>query len=218
MTLIPHRARAALLSALFITLTGTAGVCLAQGPAASTAKKELVQKVLQLQQSGFEGLAASLAGQSVAQLGQQAGAFLQNRVAPEQRDALTKEIQTEFAKFGDEVVPLLRERVLKLAPTTIGPVMEEKFSEDELKQIIAALESPGFRKYMQLTPELQRTLGQKLVAETQATVEPKLKALEQLIGKKLNAAALPAASSASAAPAGPAKATSPKAAASGAKK
>ena len=71
---------------------------------------------------------------------------------------------------------------------------------------------------MQLTPELQRTLGQKLVAETQATVEPKLKALEQLIGKKLNAAALPAASSAPSAPAGPAKAAASKAAASGARK
>ena len=214
----PRLARAALLSTLFITLASTAGISLAQGPSATPAKKELVQKVLQLQQSGFEGLAVSLAGQSVAQLGQQAGAFLQNRVAPEQRDALAKEIQTEFAKFGDEVVPLLRERVLKLAPATIGPVMEEKFNDDELKQIIAALESPGFRKYMQLTPELQRTLGQKLVVETQATVEPKLKALEQLIGKKLNAAALPAESSAPAAPAGPAKAASPKAAASGAKK
>ena len=218
MILTPRLARAALLSTLFTTLTGAAGISLAQGAAASPAKKELVQKVLQLQQGGFEGLATSLAGQSVAQLGQDAGAFLQNRVAPEQREALAKEIQAEFAKFGDEVLPLLRERVLKLAPATIGPVMEEKFTDDELKQIIAALESPGFRKYMQLTPELQRTLGQKLVAETQATVEPKLKALEQLIGKKLNAAALPAASSASAAPAGPAKATSPKAAASGAKK
>ena len=218
MTLNPRLARAALLTSLFATLTGAASTSLAQGPAASPAKKELVQKVLQLQQGGFEGLAASLAGQSVAQLGQQAGAFLQNRVAAEQREALAKEIQAEFAKFGDEVVPLLRERVLKLAPATIGPLMEEKFSDDELKQIIAALESPGFRKYMQLTPELQRTLGQKLVAETQATVEPKLKALEQLIGKKLNAAALPAASSAPSAPAGPAKAAASKAAASGARK
>ena len=133
-----------------------------------------------------------------------------------QREALVKEIQTEFSKYGEEVGPLLRDQVLKLAPGVVGPVLEDKFSEDELKQVIAALESPGFRKYMQLTNDLQRALGQKLVAETQAQVEPKLKALEQTIGKKLNAAAAaaPTAGPSSA----PKAAAAPKTAASGAKK
>ncbi len=185
MTLIPRLARAALFTALAcsVSLSG------AQSTAASPAKKELVQKVLQLQQSGFEGLARTLGEQSVSGLGQQAGAFLQARVPAEQREALAKEIQADFAKYGDEIVPMLRERVLKLAPSVITPMMEEKFSEDELKQIVAALESPGLRKYMQFTPDLQRALGQKLVADMQSQVDPKLKALEQLVSKKLTAAA-----------------------------
>jgi hypothetical protein len=189
MTLVTWMARAALIT----TLAGAANLAGAQTattPAAPTsaAKKELVQKLLTLQQSGFEGLARSLAEQSIAQLAQQASFVLQSRVAPEQRDALAKEVQAEFAKYGDEVSPLLRDRVIKLAPGVVGPVLEEKLSDEELKQVIGALESPGFRKYMQLTPELQRALGQKLVADTQAQVEPKLKTLEQSLTKKFSAA------------------------------
>jgi hypothetical protein len=214
MTLTPWLARAA----VFTTLAGAACLSLAQSTPAvvSPAKKELVQKLITLQQSGFEGLARTLAQQSVAPIGQQADAFLQTRIAPEQRDALVKEVQAEFNKYGEDVGPLLRDRALKLAPGVVSPVLEEKFSEDELKQVIAALESPGFRKYMQFTPDLQRALGQKLVADTQAQVEPKLKALEQTIGKKLNAAATaaPAAGTGSA----PKAASAAKPAASGAKK
>ena len=60
--------------------------------------------------------------------------------------------------------------------------------------------------------------GQKLVAETQSQVEPKLKALEQTLSKKLTAAgAGPAAAPAGSAPA-PKAAAASKAAASSAKK
>lgn len=224
MTFVTWMARAALIT----TLAAAASLACAQTAApaaapASAAKKDLVQKLLTLQQSGFEGLARSLAEQSIGQLAQQAGAVLQSRVAPEQREALAKDVQAEFVKYGDDVGPLLRDRVLKLAPGVVGPVLEEKFSDDELKQVIAALESPGFRKYMQLTPELQRALGQKLVADTQAQVEPKLKALEQIVSKKFSAAgagaSAPAAGPVTPAPAAkPAASGAPKAAASGAKK
>ena len=221
MTLVTWMARATLIT----TLAGAASLAGAQTAAtpaspASPAKKELVQKLLTLQHPGFEGLARSLTQQSIAQLAQQASAVLQSRVAPEQRDALAKDVQAEFVKYGDDVGPLLQDRVLKLAPDVVGPVLEEKLSEDELKQVISALESPGFRKYMQLTPELQRALGQKLVADTQAQVEPKLKALEQSVTKKFAAAGAGATAPVAgpATPAAAAKSGTPKAAASSAKK
>lgn len=210
MTLTPRLARAAQTALLATTLATASVGCLAQA-ASSPAKKELVQKLVQLQQPNFEALARTLTEQPIAMMGQQASAILQNRVAPEQREALFKEIQAEFNKYADEVGPLVRDRALKAAPGAAGPILEEKLSEDELKQAIAALESPGFRKLMQLGPELQRALGQKLVTDLQPTIDPKIKLLEQSISKKLNAAA-PAG-------AGPgAGAAAPKAPASGAKK
>lgn len=179
--------------AVAAALVATAGLCAAQGTtqasAVSPAKKELVQKVLQLQQAAIENTARMLAEQSIAPLVQQVGAVLQQRVAPDKREALTKEIQGDFKKYADETVPLLRERATKLAPTTIGTLLEEKLSEEELKQAVAMLESPIYRKYHGLGNEMQRALTEKLVAETRTSVEPKLQALQESLGKRLNAAA-----------------------------
>lgn len=188
-----HRlARAALPIAVTLGLTAAAGLSQAQGTTAAT-KKDLVQKVIALQQPGYEGLARTLIEQPVQVLGQQASAVLQNRVPAEQRDAVAKDIQAEFNKYGDEVGPLVRDRALKLAPGTVGPILEDKLSEDELKQVVAALESAGFRKFMALGPDMQRALAQKLSSELQPQIEPKIRAMEQAVSKRLTAAAGPAA-------------------------
>ena len=64
-------------------------------------------------------------------------------------------------------------------------MLEEKFSEDELKQLIAIIESPVNRKYQAMGPELQRALGQKLVEEMKPALEPRLKALAQSVQGRL---------------------------------
>ncbi len=177
---------------------------------APATKKELVTKVLQLQQPAIEQAAQSLAEQPAAQMMQQAGMALQTRVPPEKREAVAKEIQSEVKKYLDQAVPLVRERAVKLAPTTIGALLEEKFTEAELKQLIGIIESPVNRKFLQMGNEMQKSLLDKLVAETQGTVEPKVRALELAIGKQLGlpapAAPAPAASKAPAKP--PVKAAS----------
>jgi len=181
----------------------TAGLSAAQGTPSSPAKKELVQKVLQLQQTAIDNTARVLGEQSIAPLAQQLGPVIQQRVPPEQREALTREIQGDFKKYADEVSPLLRDRAAKLAPSTIGSLLDEKFSEEELKQVVAMLEAPIYRKYHQLSGDMQRVLTEKLVAETRTAVEPKLQALQETIGKRLNSAAnggAPAASKPAAAP------------------
>jgi hypothetical protein len=157
------------------------------------AKKELVAKVLLLQQGAVEQAAQSLAERPAAQLMQQAGMALQSQVPADKRDAVAKEIQADVKKYADEVIPMVRERAVKLAPSTVGALLEEKFSEDELKQLIAIIESPVNRKFLQLGGEMQKVLLDKLVAETQGAVEPKLRALEQSVGKRLG---LPAPTSA----------------------
>ena len=59
----------------------------------TAAKKELVAKVLQLQQPAIEQSAQSLAERPAMQMMQQAGLALQSRVAPEKRDAIAKEFR-----------------------------------------------------------------------------------------------------------------------------
>ena len=179
--------------------------------AQTTAKKELVAKVLLLQQPAIEQAAQALAERPALQMLQQASMALQSRVPADKREAIAKEIQTDAKKYADEAVPLVRERAVKLAPSTVGALLEEKFSEDELKQLIAIIESPVNRKFLQLGGEMQNVLIDKLVAETQGVIEPKVKALDQAIAARLGlsaAAAAPTAPKAGKAAKAPAKAAS----------
>jgi hypothetical protein len=170
----------------------------------SPAKKDLVAKVLALQQPAIEQAAQALVERPAMQLHQQAGLALQTRVAPEKREAAAKQVQEDLKKYVDEVGPQVRQQAVKLAPSTIGPLLEEKFTEDELKQLIAIIESPVNRKFMQMGSEFQKALGEKLVVQAKPVVEPKLKALEQAIVKHLGLPPAPEAK-ASEAPAKPPK-------------
>lgn len=166
----------------------------AQAPTqpASAAKKELIARILVLQQPGIEQTAQALVERPAAMLQQQAGLALQTRVPPEKREAVAKLVQQDLTKYVDEMGPVVRQQAVKLAPSTIGTLLESKFTEDELKQLIAIIESPVNRKYQQMGGELQAALGQALVNQTQATVQPRVKALEQSVAKHLGLSAAPA--------------------------
>lgn len=151
----------------------------------STAKQELVAKILLLQQPAIEQVAQALAERPAAQMMQQAEMVLRSKVAADKREAVAKEIQADVKKYADEAVPLVRQQAVKLAPSTVGAMLEEKFTEDELKQLIAIIESPVNRKFLQMGGEMQKALMDKLVAQTQGAIEPKIKALEQAISKHL---------------------------------
>jgi uncharacterized protein len=166
--------------------------------AASPAKKELVQKVLKLQQPGIEGVANALAEGPAVQLMQQASVALQ-RVPADKREAIAKDIQADVRKYADETVPPLRERATKLAPSVLGPMLEERFTEDELRQLVAWMENPLSRKYSAMGPEMQRALAEKLAAEARPTVEPRLQALQATLSKRLGLQPAPAASGAASA-------------------
>lgn len=182
---------------LILMLLALAGAVAAQP---SATKKELLAKVLQLQQPGIEMAAQNLVERPAALMLQQANVALQSRVPAERRDAVAKEIQADMKKYTDEAVPLVRERAIKIAPATIGVLLDERFTEDELKQLVAIMESPVNRKFSQLNGEMQKVLVDKLLAETRAAVEPKVRLLEQSVRQRLG---LPAPSAASSRPARP---------------
>ncbi len=169
-------------------------VCSVAGAQTSAAKKDLVAKVLTLQQGAIEQAAQALAMQPALQLMQQASMALQTRVAPDKREAAAKEIQADLKKYADDVGPVVRQQAVKLGPSTVGALLEQRFTEEELTQLIVIMESPVNRKYQQMGGELQKALTDKLVTETKASVEPKVKALEQAMVKHLG---LPPAAAAS---------------------
>lgn len=165
-----------------IALTLTAAAVAA---VAAPTKKELVAKFITLQQPSIEALARSMAERPAIQMMQAAGQALQTQVPPEKREAAAKQVEADIKKYVEEATPILKAKAMKLAPATIGAKMEEAFSEDELKQLIAWTESPVNKKFQQVLPQVQDALVQQLAADAQATFEPRLKALQQAVAKDL---------------------------------
>ena len=183
--------------ALTLLVAATTVAAQAQSPApqaaSSPAKKDLVARILKVQQPGIEAMARGLVEQPAMELMGNAANALPARVAKDKQEAVGKEIQADVRKYVDDAYPYVRERAVKLAPTTIGPLLEERFTEDELKQIVSIMESPVYTKFQRMGDDMQKILVDKVVADTRTTVEPKVRTLEQTVAKRLGVTSAPAA-------------------------
>jgi len=189
----------------------TAQTTTTTAPTSSPAKKELVQKILVLQQPEIENVARSIVERPAAQMMQEAGLAMQRQVPPDKREAMGKAIEAEVKKYIEEAYPLVRERAVRLAPSTLGAALEEKFSEDELKELLRWLESPVNKKFQQLAT-VRNTFVQKVLSESIAAVDPKVGALDARIRVILG---VPPATQGPAASGSPPRAAPPAARASG---
>lgn len=167
---------------LALALVLTAGTSLAQ-PSAS--KKALIDKIVALQQQGMaDAMAANIVQQPLPQLMQGGRAALQ-QIPAEKREATAKAMDAELKKFVDENVPYLKDKVAKAVPGTASALLDERFNEDELKQIVAWAESPVSQKFGMASVELQKAVAQKVMAEAGPTLEGRLKTLQGNLGKLL---------------------------------
>lgn len=175
-------------TAALATLAAMSSLAVAQTPAAgnaSPAKKQLVAKLLEIQRPGIEALANNIAMAPVMQMRQAAATALQQAVPAERREAVARDIEADMRKYFEDVSPELRQQAVRIAPATLGTIFEERFTEAELRELIALLESPVNRKFQSLSGELQRAIGERLVGESRAIVEPKLRELERTVGGRL---------------------------------
>ena len=201
-----------LLAAALVALATASGL----GPAAaqsagassapsSPAKKELVQRLLRLQQGDIESFARSIVERPAVQMMREAGLALQQQQATqEKREASAKAIEGEVKKYIEDAYPIVRERALKLAPTTIGTTFETKMTEEELRLLVNWLESPTNKKYQQISLELRNVFSQRLLGEMPGVLDSKLQALDGRIRVILGVPPLGATAPAPAAAARPA--------------
>jgi hypothetical protein len=172
------------LAAALLPLSALAQVTPPAATESSPAKKELIAKVVRSQQNGVEGLARGIASDTTTRVLQAAEQGL-TRVAPDKREAAAKTIETEVRKFHGELETLLKDRAAKIAPGVVGGTLDEKFSEEELRELVRWQESPVVKRYLQLGSEFEKSLGDKLIADTRSAVEPRLRNLEGTIRKAL---------------------------------
>jgi hypothetical protein len=168
-------------------LYGTA--CAAAPSTTSPAKQVLVDKVLSLWH--IDSIGQSMLQVPVADAVNQARAMLQGRATVEKRDAAMTEIIGEARKFMDEATPITKLSADKLIPATIAPLLAERFTEEELRQLVAILESPVKKKFEDMLPDMQKALGEGVAADTRPVIDPKLQDLKQRIGLRLRSAVTP---------------------------
>lgn len=168
----------------------------ANAAASSPAKKELVTRILKHQQPAIEGIARNLVEQPAMDIMQEVARALPARIPRDKQEAVTKDIQADVKKYLDAAVPYVQAQAVKIAPATVGAALEEKFTEDELKQLAGIIESPVFAKYQRLGDEMHKALADRLVADTRSTIEPKVRAMEESVAKRLGISGTPAPGSA----------------------
>lgn len=150
-------------------------------------KDQLVQRLLELWH--VENVGITMLHGPVDKSLRDALAVSQGRVPPERREGVLKDIAADAQKFYDETEPMVKATTKKLAQSTVAPILAAKFTEAELRQIIAILESPVKKKFEDSTPEMQKALGLKVADEMKDTITPKMEALQKKIGERLKAAA-----------------------------
>lgn len=169
---------------LAAVLAFTAGAS-AQTAAVSPQKQQLVDQILQAQQAGIDQLARQLVEQPAVQLLQRAAALVRRNVAADQQQAMGQALQDDVRKYAEDTFPVVRDRARALAPSTLGPLMAEKLTEAELQEVLAVFKSEAWRKFQGLAPDMQKALGEKLVADVKPQMETRLKALDQTMAKRL---------------------------------
>ncbi|WP_422014567.1 DUF2059 domain-containing protein [Roseateles sp.] len=188
---------------LALALALAAGTSMAQP---SPAKKALIDKIVALQQQGLaEGLSANIVQAPLGQLMQAGRAALQ-QVPAEKREATAKAMEADVKKFVEENVPYLKDKISKAVPGTASALLDERFNEDELKQVLAWAESPVSQKFGMASVELQKAIAQKVMAEAAPTLEGRLKTLQANLAKQLGLPVPGTAPAAAAKPAGSAPA------------
>jgi len=175
---------------LALTLALAAGTVLAQP---SPAKKAMIDKIVALQQHAMaESLASNILQGPLGNL-TQAGRQALQQVPPEKREATAKAMDAEVKKFVEESLPYLKDKISKAVPTTASALLDERFNEDELKQILAWAESPVSQKFGLANVELQKAVAQKVMAEAAPTLDGRLKTLQASLAKQLGLQPPPAA-------------------------
>lgn len=156
----------------------------AQKADSSPNKKNLISRILKLQQPAIEQLTVGVLSRPVNELAQKAMPALRNLPEPK-REATAKQIDADMRKFMEDNVQPLVDKGWKMAPSTMGVALDEKFTEEELKQLVDWLESPVSKKFAEVAPELQQVYTKKLIDDNGKQLDEKFTALQQNVAKQL---------------------------------
>jgi uncharacterized protein len=131
----------------------------------------------------LEQLAGSATQQMVANWNPRLGAM-----PADKRQKAATALDAELKKFNEDALKLITAQAAKVRGDALATAYGDKFSEDELKQLLALMEAPAFKKYQTLAPELGNVYLKGIVEGTRSNVESRSKTFDTAAAKIVGAA------------------------------
>ncbi len=166
-----------------VVFAASAGVAHAQ----SDSKRALATRLAKIQvQADREALSEQLTASAVQPLLASWSQRLDETVPPaKQKDVLDK-LNVEIQKFAESAQKSIDAQVSKAGEDALVPIFIEKLTEDEMKTIIAYLESPVSAKFIALGPDATNAWAKQVVSSTRTTVENGAKNFDAVANRIVN--------------------------------
>lgn len=146
---------------------------------AQNSKQALAARLVQLQvQMDGEALTEQLAVTAIGPLVAKWSQRVQESVPADKQQDVTRRLDAELEKLGDGTEQAIRSQLQAAAEAALVPLYMQRLSEDEMKAVIAYLESPASEKFQSLSVETTEAWAQKIVSSTEAQVKTKVDAFE----------------------------------------
>lgn len=121
---------------------------------ASDAKRDLASKLVALQRGPeMERMTLQLTTGAIQPLIAKWGPKLETMPVAKQEKA-RDQLNAELKVLGDGIRKMLEDQMNKSAETSLLPAYMDRFSEDEMRQLVTLFEAPAFKKYQSVSPEL----------------------------------------------------------------
>lgn len=151
-------------------------------------KKDLAGKIVALQQAtDLDQLAAQLTGNAVAPSLQKWAPRLQADVPESRRKEVADRLNAELNKYREDTYAIIKGVAVKASTDTLVPAYAERFSEDELRQLLTFFESPVVKKYQAALPDMLNALLRKMVELSRPQVEARSAAFDEAASKIIGA-------------------------------
>lgn len=147
-------------------------------------KLEWATKAVALQQGPeLERLVNQLADSAAQDVLQAWSPKLQSNVSKEKMEQARESLNTELKKYFDDVSKSITAKTAKVSTDALIPLYMQKFSLEELKQLVGFFESPAVKKYQAAAPELGNAFVQQLIEATRADVTARGKLFDEAATK-----------------------------------
>ena len=182
-----HLAVAAALSVACAAHAQTKAAAPANLPAPDAEKQKAIDRIL-ANVHPENGVIQALQRPAVEAMQKSMIAMQTQHVPKERMDKAMKDIAADVQHYVEISTPVVTASAKKLTNQTVGPLLAQNFSADELRQLAAIFESPVKAKFDKLIPQLEVAVGDKVTADVGPAINKNIQALTESVGTKLRIA------------------------------